>query len=162
MEEPLPQDHNNREKNAGGQEDKREGGKEGAMGCVSSRPRSRRAGSGAPAPDAWDGRVRLPAAWTVEPAITTEQLTRLRNEFWETRVEGRAEMWQALRFAAEADSVRFLARDFLRFAACRDGCMLACMHACMEGREEGRKEGTDRRTDDLLARALCRRCDRMN
>lgn len=53
----------------------------------------------------WDGHIRPVRPWKVEPAITTAHLTRLRNEFWETRIEGRPEMWQALRFAAEADSV---------------------------------------------------------
>lgn len=68
------------------------------MGCVQS---SRR--RGAASEPAWDGRVRQTSAWRVTPALTDAQLTRLRAEFWETRVEGRAEMWQALRFAAEAD-----------------------------------------------------------
>lgn len=54
----------------------------------------------------WDGTIRPIRPWKVEPAVTSAQLERLRNEFWETRVEGRQEMWQALRFAAEADSVR--------------------------------------------------------
>ncbi|KAA8498121.1 Ubiquitin domain-containing protein 2 [Porphyridium purpureum] len=53
---------------------------------------------------AWDGHVRSVAPWRVEPAVTRAQLERLRNEFWETRVEGREEMWQALRAAAEADT----------------------------------------------------------
>lgn len=68
-----------------------------AMGCFASRA----AGGGA---DDWDGAVRDAEAWSVEPALTAEQLARLRAEFWETRVEGRTEMWQALRFAAEAES----------------------------------------------------------
>lgn len=55
----------------------------------------------------WDGHIRPVKPWKVEPSLTTEQLTRLRNEFWETRVEGRKEMWEALRFAAEASTVRF-------------------------------------------------------
>lgn len=53
----------------------------------------------------WDGVVKPAPEWKVEPALTTEQIERLRNEFWETRVEGRAEMWQALQAAAQADSV---------------------------------------------------------
>lgn len=73
------------------------------MGCFSSRPGARAARSGG-ADAEWDGVLREADAWSVEPAVTGEQLSRLRTEFWETRVEGRAEMWQALRFAAEAES----------------------------------------------------------
>lgn len=74
------------------------------MGCISS-------SYAVPHEDAaqqppWDGHIRPIKPWKVDPAITTEQLTRLRNEFWETRVEGQQEMWQALRFAAEAETVR--------------------------------------------------------
>jgi hypothetical protein len=50
--------------------------------------------------------VRPAPTWTVTPAISSEHLTRLRREFWETRVEGNHDMWNALRAAAEADSVR--------------------------------------------------------
>eukprot|EP00177_Eucheuma_denticulatum_P005647 GFKZ01010282.1.p2 GENE.GFKZ01010282.1~~GFKZ01010282.1.p2 ORF type:complete len:153 (-),score=22.08 GFKZ01010282.1:377-835(-) len=72
------------------------------MGCFSSKPHER---PEAPTDDSnWDGAIRSIRPWKVEPAITSQQLERLRNEFWETRVEGRKEMWQALRFAAEADS----------------------------------------------------------
>ncbi|KAI0563823.1 Ubiquitin domaincontaining protein [Gracilaria domingensis] len=74
------------------------------MGCASSKDAQR--GRAADLPE-WDGHLRAPRAWRVEPAISTQHLTRLRNEFWETRIEGRSEMWQALRFAAEAESVRF-------------------------------------------------------
>lgn len=74
-----------------------------AMGCGPSRED----GGGAPPRDspAWDGHINPVRAWKVEPALTSAQLARLRSEFWETRVEGRPEMWQALRFAAEAESV---------------------------------------------------------
>lgn len=72
------------------------------MGCAASKSTSSPTESRA---FEWDGHIRLVRAWKVEPAITTAHLTRLRNEFWETRVEGRPEMWQALRFAAEAESV---------------------------------------------------------
>lgn len=37
------------------------------------------------------------------PAITVAELTNRRNEFWDTRVQGRAECWQAIRVAVEAD-----------------------------------------------------------
>lgn len=73
------------------------------MGCFSSKDVS-------PEPEqeevSWDGTIRPIRPWKLEPSLTSAQLERLRNEFWETRVEGRQEMWQALRFAAEADSVR--------------------------------------------------------
>lgn len=75
-----------------------------SMGCFNSKE---------PAPETpqeqhptWDGHIRPVRPWKVDPALTTQQLTRLRNEFWETRVEGRKEMWEALRFAAEASTVR--------------------------------------------------------
>lgn len=77
------------------------------MGCISSKS----AADPTPEP-AWDGQVRAAPPWHVDPALTTAQLERLRNEFWETRVEGRAEMWQALRFAAEAE-------DALRDETCK-------------------------------------------
>lgn len=72
------------------------------MGCFSSKDADR----SEPVEEVqWDGRIRPIRPWKLEPAISSAQLERLRNEFWETRVEGRQEMWQALRFAAEADSV---------------------------------------------------------
>lgn len=52
----------------------------------------------------WDGHINIIRPWKVDPALSTAHLTRLRKEFWETRVEGQPEMWQALRFAAEAES----------------------------------------------------------
>lgn len=39
--------------------------------------------------------------WRVEPAVTTQQLARLRREFWETRIEGSKEMWDVLKFAVD-------------------------------------------------------------
>lgn len=79
------------------------------MGCISSK-HGQSLSSGFEDEDGvshrteWDGHIRSIRSWKVEPALTSDQLQRLRNEFWETRVEGREEMWQALRFAAEADS----------------------------------------------------------
>lgn len=52
----------------------------------------------------WDGHILAIRPWKLEPSLSSEHLRRMRDEFWETRVEGRAEMWQALRFAAEAES----------------------------------------------------------
>lgn len=72
------------------------------MGCFNSRESSLDV---EPEQPSWDGHVRPVRSWKIEPALTSAQLTRLRNEFWETRVEGRQEMWQALRFAAEAETV---------------------------------------------------------
>lgn len=73
------------------------------MGCFGSKDVER---DEQPEATQWDGHVRPIRPWKIEPALTSAHLERLRAEFWETRVEGRAEMWQALRFAAEADSVR--------------------------------------------------------
>jgi len=42
-------------------------------------------------------------AWEKDfPAITSVELKRRREEFWDTRVEGRKEIWQAIRLACEA------------------------------------------------------------
>eukprot|EP00871_Galdieria_phlegrea_P000824 jgi/Galph1/1742/GphlegSOOS_G429.1 len=59
----------------------------------------------------WDGIVQLPKAWKAEPPfgpLTETELKRMREEFWDTRTEGRQEMWQALKAAAETtdDSLR--------------------------------------------------------
>mmetsp|Transcript_11591 Transcript_11591/g.31224 ORF Transcript_11591/g.31224 Transcript_11591/m.31224 type:complete len:148 (-) Transcript_11591:89-532(-) len=82
---------------------------------------------------AWDGHVREAAAWSVEPAITTEQLERLRREFWETRIEGREEMWQALRAAAEADSDE-LRDEFVKAAGIRPASRTATLLSCYDER----------------------------
>eukprot|EP00456_Euglypha_rotunda_P000097 TRINITY_DN10015_c0_g1_i6.p1 TRINITY_DN10015_c0_g1~~TRINITY_DN10015_c0_g1_i6.p1 ORF type:complete len:101 (-),score=9.45 TRINITY_DN10015_c0_g1_i6:10-312(-) len=37
------------------------------------------------------------------PPITRAELQKKREEFWDTRVEGRSEMWQALRMASECE-----------------------------------------------------------
>jgi len=37
------------------------------------------------------------------PPMTTAELERKREEFWETRIEGRKEMWQAIKMAAETE-----------------------------------------------------------
>lgn len=74
-----------------------------AMGCAPSK--QVRSNESRPEGVQWDGIIRPTRPWKVEPALTSQQLERLRNEFWETRVEGRKEMWEALRFAAEAESV---------------------------------------------------------
>lgn len=73
-----------------------------SMGCASSKQSRRSSERESPQ---WDGHIRPVRAWKLERPISTEHLARLRNEFWETRVEGRPEMWQALRFAAESQSV---------------------------------------------------------
>jgi len=39
------------------------------------------------------------------PPITMAQLQKRRDEFWDTRVEGRPEMWQAIRVSSEAEDV---------------------------------------------------------
>jgi len=36
------------------------------------------------------------------PAISRVELVKRREEFWDTRIEGKAEMWQAIRMSAEA------------------------------------------------------------
>jgi hypothetical protein len=42
-------------------------------------------------------------AWEKDfPAITSTELKRRREEFWDTRVEGRKEAWQAIKLACEA------------------------------------------------------------
>lgn len=84
------------------------------MGCIKSKEVSL---DTEPDQPAWDGHVRSIRPWKLEPALTTAQLTRLRNEFWETRVEGRKEMWEALRFAAEAETV-CLQIPFLSLPCC--------------------------------------------
>lgn len=68
--------------------------------------------------------------WKVEPALTSQQLERLRNEFWETRVEGRKEMWEALRFAAEADSVCYHSDSVTRKCPCHFEVALINTSAC--------------------------------
>jgi len=76
------------------------------MGCVGSRARDDDGGGTHAYDFQWDGRVRDVGDWKLELALTPEHLQRLRAEFWETRVEGKPEMWQALRAAAEALDVR--------------------------------------------------------
>ncbi|EME25829.1 F6I1.3 protein [Galdieria sulphuraria] len=52
----------------------------------------------------WNGIVQLPKPWKAEPPfgpLTETELKRMREEFWDTRTEGRQEMWQALKAAAE-------------------------------------------------------------
>jgi hypothetical protein len=54
----------------------------------------------------WNGKVQLPKPWKAEPPfgpLTETELKRMREEFWDTRVEGRQEMWQALKAAAETN-----------------------------------------------------------
>mmetsp|Transcript_21540 Transcript_21540/g.31294 ORF Transcript_21540/g.31294 Transcript_21540/m.31294 type:complete len:149 (-) Transcript_21540:56-502(-) len=75
------------------------------MGCGSSKEEGGRTAEAL----SWDGMVKNPKTWELERAVQTEHLQRMRAEFWETRVEGREEMWVALMAAAEADS------DELRF-----------------------------------------------
>lgn len=56
----------------------------------------------------WDGVVQLPKPWKAEPPfgpLTETELKRMREEFWDTRTEGRQEMWQALKAAAETNDV---------------------------------------------------------
>ncbi|GJQ09105.1 hypothetical protein GpartN1_g896.t1 [Galdieria partita] len=52
----------------------------------------------------WNGIVQQPKPWKAEPPfgpLTETELKRMREEFWDTRTEGRQEMWQALKAAAE-------------------------------------------------------------
>jgi hypothetical protein len=76
------------------------------MGCLSSKAAG--AGGGRPqcdspsAAEAWDGTLRSVRPWKTAPSISGAQLARLRSEFWDTRVQGDAEMWAALRTAADA------------------------------------------------------------
>mmetsp|Transcript_6710 Transcript_6710/g.20321 ORF Transcript_6710/g.20321 Transcript_6710/m.20321 type:complete len:148 (+) Transcript_6710:65-508(+) len=69
------------------------------MGCMSSKE-----SYGPAEPLRWDGPVQDPKPWELERPVTTEQLQRMREEFWETRVEGQKEMWEALRAASQAES----------------------------------------------------------
>ncbi|KAG6419269.1 hypothetical protein SASPL_121485 [Salvia splendens] len=50
-------------------------------------------------------KIRKPKAWKHSEAITREQLTKMREEFWDTAPHygGRKEIWDALRAAVEAD-----------------------------------------------------------
>lgn len=74
------------------------------MGCFSSKDLS--TGGGNDNQPSWDGHIRATRQWKLELSLSTEHLKRLRTEFWETRVEGRPEMWQALQFVVEAETVR--------------------------------------------------------
>eukprot|EP00184_Porphyridium_aerugineum_P007993 CAMPEP_0184692952 /NCGR_PEP_ID=MMETSP0313-20130426/1276_1 /TAXON_ID=2792 /ORGANISM="Porphyridium aerugineum, Strain SAG 1380-2" /LENGTH=149 /DNA_ID=CAMNT_0027150881 /DNA_START=50 /DNA_END=499 /DNA_ORIENTATION=+ len=75
----------------------------------------------------FDGHIKPVEAWKVEPAITTEQLTRLRNEFWETRVEGKQEIWLAIRAAAEADTDE-LRDEIMKAAGIRPASSKGTLH----------------------------------
>mmetsp|Transcript_10335 Transcript_10335/g.18620 ORF Transcript_10335/g.18620 Transcript_10335/m.18620 type:complete len:144 (+) Transcript_10335:85-516(+) len=98
------------------------------MGCVGSSEKA-----AVPDARAWDGHVRAPESWKVSPSITREQLIRLRNEFWETRVEGREEMWQALRAAADADSDE-LRDQIVSAAGIRPATASSTLLACYDER----------------------------
>eukprot|EP01006_Ploeotia_vitrea_P060640 TRINITY_DN76267_c0_g1_i1.p1 TRINITY_DN76267_c0_g1~~TRINITY_DN76267_c0_g1_i1.p1 ORF type:complete len:294 (-),score=118.41 TRINITY_DN76267_c0_g1_i1:70-951(-) len=51
-------------------------------------------GRGRVAEERWDAKF---------PSVTRTQLERMRSEFWETRVSGNQQMWQALKMASEAE-----------------------------------------------------------
>lgn len=89
------------------------------MGCVTSSPGGDGRGNGGGTTgvgngrdrrtdgrnDNWNGHISSARNWSTSPmALTSEQLRRLVDEFWATRVEGDADMWRALRAAAEAES----------------------------------------------------------
>ncbi|XP_042058217.1 ubiquitin domain-containing protein 1-like [Salvia splendens] len=65
------------------------------MGCAGSREKGTES-----------KKIRKPKAWKHSEPITREQLTQMREEFWDTAPHygGRKEIWDALRAAAEADS----------------------------------------------------------
>ncbi|KAG6382860.1 ubiquitin domain-containing protein 1-like [Salvia hispanica] len=69
------------------------------MGCAGSREKV--VGSGSDT----SKKIRKPKPWKHTEAITREQLTQMREEFWDTAPHygGRREIWDALRAAAEAD-----------------------------------------------------------
>jgi hypothetical protein len=49
-------------------------------------------------------RASLGGNWDIDfPALTLPQLKEKRAQFWETRVEGRSEMWQTIKMAIETD-----------------------------------------------------------
>lgn len=60
------------------------------------------------------------ASWTTTPALTATQLETLRVEFWDTRVEGHFEVWQAIKAGLEAND-RWLERQILEAAAVTGG-----------------------------------------
>ncbi|KAK9714515.1 hypothetical protein RND81_06G100200 [Saponaria officinalis] len=67
------------------------------MGCACSKNNSAASGN--------SKRIRKPKPWRHSEAITTAQLTAMREEFWDTAPHygGTREIWDALRAAAEAD-----------------------------------------------------------
>ncbi|XXQ32889.1 DC-UbP/UBTD2 N-terminal domain-containing protein [Plasmodiophora brassicae] len=68
--------------------------------CCSSRA-ARQRGVNADGPAMW-----MNDEWESSmPAMTMEELTKKRLEFWDTRTSGAPEMWQAIRTAIEADTV---------------------------------------------------------
>lgn len=75
------------------------------MGCLSSKPAgstgvslsTEQAGGGGE----WDGKLHSARAWRTSPSVSSEQLERLRSEFWDSRVEGDSQMWATLRAAAD-------------------------------------------------------------
>lgn len=66
------------------------------MGCLPSRASSDAGGERAPKPFA------RAAPWCTSPAIDAPTLAQCRDDFWESRVEGSADMWAALRAAVDA------------------------------------------------------------
>ncbi|KAL9233977.1 hypothetical protein vseg_008906 [Gypsophila vaccaria] len=69
------------------------------MGCISSKNNAPSSSSGN------SKRIRKPKPWRHTEAITTTELNRLREEFWDTAPHygGTREIWDALRAAAEAE-----------------------------------------------------------
>lgn len=78
------------------------------MGCLSSKPlgstgvasSSEQTGGGGD--DEWDGTLHSARSWKTSPSVSSEQLQRLRSEFWDSRIEGDSQMWATLRAAADA------------------------------------------------------------
>jgi len=63
------------------------------MGCV---PSSRSANAGQKIP-----LLKKPSPWQCNPPINLSRLRKMRQEFWETRIEGRQVMWETLKAVAE-------------------------------------------------------------
>ena len=74
--------------------------------------------------------------WSAERSITTDQLLRKRAEFWDTSpaYEGRKEIWDALKAAAEAleSGNRDLAQAILDGASITLPTGAYCLFVCLE------------------------------
>lgn len=76
------------------------------MGCISSKPAGSTgvtsSGEQFGGGGEWNGKLHSARAWKTSPSVSSEQLERLRSEFWDSRVEGDTQMWATLRAAADA------------------------------------------------------------